>query len=442
MDGYISRRKRIGIPPKKCKYRILEQNESYTCGDSMPSIKQENISPLFEEKVVEDGHQQQDHKLLCSGPGSDPTAATTVTKTEPGYGIPKRLENESDTLEDVCETMDTLSFYDGFRSALSSVVTFPYQMNSCSENIQILELYPSVSQPTVKLSVTIGRNLKARLFVHQIELSRDHEFWIGLPDVFDTPMKVTALLGKLNDYSVCIGSPDECFQSMVEIGDHIKNNAGDTTAYREGDFKAVKGVVAYSSTIRHIVCKFLVQGARCQPCSKVRHMLDGRKRRQDEKLRQLENRPVTDIDYIEKKSRHVDMDRKALIDKLKQQKRMITRIQDELKRQQKYCGQEVEPQDHDHESTLIDKKKQRKRKTRRIQNELKRQQHQFGQEVKPRDPDHETTHIDKLDQQIGKITRIQDELNGEQKHFGQVVKPQDPDHEAPLDLRFCLVNKK
>ncbi|XP_069106990.1 uncharacterized protein [Argopecten irradians] len=380
----FSRRRRIGTRRKKSKYRILQQNESST--QSNCSIEEENSNSSFEENVAEDGHQQdhdqqcsgpdedghqqnhdqqcsgpdedghqqnhdqqcsgpdedghqQNHDQQCSGPGKD---GQQQNHDERHCSRPCNFENESNTLEDVCATMGPLSFYDSLRSALSSVVTFPYQLNSCSENIQIVELYPSVdqvSQPTVKLSVTIDRDLRARLFVHQIELPTDHDFWIGLPHVFDTPMKVTAILEKLKSYSVCFGSPDECFQSMVEIGTLINNNSGDTSAYREGDFKAVKGNVSYSSTIRNTLCKFLVQGARCQPCSKVRHMLWGRKTRQEEKSRQLENSPVTN--YIEKKSRHVDMDRKALIDKIKQQKGKIKGLQDELNRQRRYFKQEL-----------------------------------------------------------------------------------------------------
>ncbi|XP_033725150.1 uncharacterized protein LOC117315115 [Pecten maximus] len=177
------------------------------------------------------------------------------------------LENDqcSDTTgTDDNTIMGPLSFYDSLRSDLSSAVTFPYQVNSYSEYIQIVELYPSadkVSQPTVKLTVTIDTDLSAKLFVHRIEICKDDDFWIGLPTLFDTPLKISAILEKLKSYTVCFGSPDECFQSMVEVGTLIDNNTGDTSssAYREGDFSAVKGDTRYSSTIRSTMCKLLVQ---------------------------------------------------------------------------------------------------------------------------------------------------------------------------------------
>ncbi|XP_021368530.1 uncharacterized protein LOC110460120 [Mizuhopecten yessoensis] len=253
------------------------------------------------------------------------------------------LEKEPELNSPECEIgPDPVPIYDHLKSNISNVVMFPYQLNSNSKLIQIIELYPTdddVSQPTVKLSLTIDKDLSAKLFVHRIEICHDHDFWMGLPSKFDTPLKISAIVKKLLSFSVCVGSPDECFQNLAGIGRAKQDMSGDTSAYREGDLSAVKGNLHYTSTIRSTLCKLLVQGARCQPCSKVRRNLRDRRLRQEEKSRILKTSPTPN--YMQKKFRHRNMNRKALIDKLKQQHSKIKLLQSEVGRLQRQFRQEV-----------------------------------------------------------------------------------------------------
>ncbi|OWF43318.1 uncharacterized protein LOC110459888 [Mizuhopecten yessoensis] len=324
---------------------ISDIDSNTACAELTSAILTDNDSDIG-TKCIEPIDMCMLQSAIITDNDSDSACVEPIVTLDESDIIPQcetDLEKERELNSPECEIgPDPVPIYDHLKSNISNVVMFPYQLNSNSKLIQIIELYPTnddVSQPTVKLSLTIDKDLSAKLFVHRIEICRDHDFWMGLPSKFDTPLKISAIVKKLLSFSVCVGSPDECFQNLVGIGRAKQDMSGDTSAYREGDLSAVKGNLHYTSTIRSTLCKLLVQGARCQPCSKVRRNLRDRRLRQEEKSRILKTSPTPN--YMQKKFRHRNMNRKALIDKLKQQHSKIKLLQSEVGRLQRQFRQEV-----------------------------------------------------------------------------------------------------
>jgi hypothetical protein len=63
-------------------------------------------------------------------------------------------------------------------------VDMPFVCNPNCENIQIVQLYPSAENVSVKLNITINSDYSAKIYVHRIELDQDHDLWIGLPKIY------------------------------------------------------------------------------------------------------------------------------------------------------------------------------------------------------------------------------------------------------------------
>ena len=165
----------------------------------------------------------------------------------------------------------------------------PYTCNPNSEIIQILQLYPSTDKVAVKMNITIDKKFTAKVYIHRVAISADHDIWIGLPRASDSIVNITALLHQLNSYTVCVGNYEADLIDIIPVGSAVDSTSDSVNCrgYREGDFGATKGNIAYSSTVRNVGCCLLVQGNGCSPCSKLRRVLISRKHRREEKRKEL-----------------------------------------------------------------------------------------------------------------------------------------------------------
>ncbi|CAG2253143.1 unnamed protein product [Mytilus edulis] len=95
--------------------------------------------------------------------------------------------------------------YKALKKTICTSPTFPYVYNSASsEHLQIIEHHPSSKSVYVKLTILINKDFSAKLYVHGIDLSREHDIWLGLPSVYDNITSIERLLSKLKSYTVCV----------------------------------------------------------------------------------------------------------------------------------------------------------------------------------------------------------------------------------------------
>jgi len=241
----------------------------------------------------------------------------------------------------------TTVYVDPFTELKNKVLEFvdmPYVCNPNCENIQIVQLYPSAENVSVKLNITINSDYSAKIYIHRIELDQDHDLWIGLPKMYDSLSNIQSLLAKLTSYSVCTGNHEQEFIDLTPVGSAIEHHSKSTPSspchgYREGDFGAVKGLLSYSSTVRNVKCALLVQGNRCSPCSHLRRILICRKNRLEEKRRKSDGDSTPS--YLSKNFRHCNMSREELIGKIFQQKEKINNLQNEIARVQRQFQKDV-----------------------------------------------------------------------------------------------------
>ena len=113
------------------------------------------------------------------------------------------------------ENVSQVNPFEELKLNLLGRIDSPYVLNPNSKNIQIIEHYTA---GTVKLNVTIFKDFTVKIFIHQIELSKDHDFWLGIPVIAKTPDDVTRILDKLTRQTVCFGNCDEPFQELIPVG--------------------------------------------------------------------------------------------------------------------------------------------------------------------------------------------------------------------------------
>ena len=237
--------------------------------------------------------------------------------------------------------------YDELRSDITQLLLSKfasvYSMNLKSEKIQVVEMYPSKDKVSVKLNVTIDQNYRARIFVHKVQLDEQHDFWIGLPKLYDCSKNIERLLSKLQLFTVCVGNCDEEYQALVPSETAILESSSGVTGYREGDMGAIKGNLEYQSTLRNTKCKLLVQGARCSQCSGLRSILRARALRLQEKEKQSRN-VTQEPNFISRSYKHSQMSKNELIGKIKQQQSKITSLQQEVHQIQRRFDRELRTQ--------------------------------------------------------------------------------------------------
>ena len=166
-----------------------------------------------------------------------------------------------------CTEHHVIDVFEELKMKVKQNVCSPYTCSPNTDNIQIVELYPSTDKVSVKLNVTINKNFAAKVYVHRIELDADHDFWIGLPTTFHNFTNIQMLLLKLSSYTVCTGNFEADLIDSFPVGSTIETAAdvSPCQGFHEGDFGATKGSFAYNSTVRNIKCSLLVQGKRCSP---------------------------------------------------------------------------------------------------------------------------------------------------------------------------------
>lgn len=232
--------------------------------------------------------------------------------------------------------------YDTLKKTVYTIVTSPYIYNSAGDNLQIIELYPSTKNVSVKSTIMISRDFTAKVYVHNIELSSEHDIWLGLPSVYDNITSIERLLSKLRSYTVCCGNYEQELldthdRSITPVGSTIEHvtDADSCQGFKEHDFGAIKGTLTYSSTVRSVSCLLLVQGnryIRCSSCSHLRLILRKRKQRLEEKKKLSDgNTP----NYMSHKYKHCFMSREELIGKITQQRNIIASLQKDLQNSKK-----------------------------------------------------------------------------------------------------------
>ena len=238
------------------------------------------------------------------------------------YGIAEEIEINT-----------TVGPYEQLRNDLIATVARPYQVNLLCADVQIYEMYHS-SNPAVKLCLHIDQEFTARVFVHRIELSSDHDIWTVFPKTFSDIKDIHRLLWKIQSFQVCMGNPDDEFQELTPVGSGISGTSlEDIHAYREGDFGAWHGTLHYSSTIRSVKCGLLVNGKRCRCCATYRRALKQRKQRFEEKEngeKKLTSRGM----------KHCNFTRQDFIQKIDEQKEKISSLQHEIWQMKKQYGKE------------------------------------------------------------------------------------------------------
>lgn len=232
--------------------------------------------------------------------------------------------------------------YDTLKKTVYTIVTSPYIYNSAGDNLQIIELYPSTKNVSVKSTIMISRDFTAKVYVHNIELSSEHDIWLGLPSAYDNITSIERLLSKLRSYTVCCGNYEQELldthdRSITPVGSTIEHvtDADSCQGFKEHDFGAIKGTLTYSSTVRSVSCLLLVQGnryIRCSSCSHLRLILRKRKQRLEEKKKLSDgNTP----NYMSHKYKHCFMSREELIGKISQQRNIIASLQKDLQNSKK-----------------------------------------------------------------------------------------------------------
>ena len=268
-----------------------------------------------------------------TGSGDGPTVAEPMCTGMDNQYIQMYGDEELVDAESICAEVHvttSLTDFQTLQTAIAEDIQLPFHLLPMENVIQIVEFYQT-RNASVKLSVNIEEDFTAKIFVHRIELSDDHEIWDGLPKKYNSVNDIQRLLSKLQTYSVCIANPDPEFQEIVPVGKGLSTAESSTiAAYREGNFGAVKGDLEYSSTIRSVHCCMLVQGARCKHCSKYRGTLRERKERQEERKK------MGPRDLMSSKVRHTFYSKSELMEKINQQKQKIKVVEHEnwkLKRQ-------------------------------------------------------------------------------------------------------------
>ncbi|CAC5374862.1 unnamed protein product [Mytilus coruscus] len=122
------------------------------------------------------------------------------------------LDEEIDVVIDQHIEECVIVSYETLKKTVCTSLTSPYVYNSAaSYNLQIIEHYPSSKSVYVKLTIIINKDFSAKVYVHGIELSREHDIWLGLPSVYDNITSIERLLSKLRSYTVCSGNHEQEF---------------------------------------------------------------------------------------------------------------------------------------------------------------------------------------------------------------------------------------
>lgn len=140
-------------------------------------------------------------------------------------------------------------------------------------NIRITMLYNGEDphDVSVKATIVISDTLHPSLCVHRQSITKDHDFWLGLPHCVYTVKDVDSIVSKFCAWGVCEGNSDGVFQSLVPEGVSICSSGFQRKGFREGSMGA-----AYSSTVRSSSCLFLVRKGisnRCSHCRVYRRTL-------------------------------------------------------------------------------------------------------------------------------------------------------------------------
>ena len=243
-------------------------------------------------------------------------------------------ENIDETLIGIMEVVEIHDEYENLRASLQRNLKSPYVMNTNAENIEILSFYESKEKTSVKYRITVDEEFHVCLKVHNVEISRKHEIWDGLPKMYTEVQDIDLLLSKLNTFNVCCGNHEKEFhESFAQIGARItllpvlsetSSSEIHASGYREGDFGASDEIGnCYDSTIRSVKCVLLVKGMRCCHCKYYRQSLQNRKYR-------IMSKQNKNVDFNASKYQHCYMTREMLIDKINQQKNDIKTLESEM----------------------------------------------------------------------------------------------------------------
>jgi len=157
--------------------------------------------------------------------------------------------------------------------------------HSSNDKLSFVQFYPGPPL-TAKTEITVSLDGDVSLHVHNREVPKTHEIWTYLSNNTSVAHYVENLMERLEKYKICIGNTDDDMLNLTPVGCSI-SMPDSLGAYREGNFNAVCGKFAYTSSVRHTHCSFLIDNeksnSRCPNCSKVRGGLRARRTRQKNK---------------------------------------------------------------------------------------------------------------------------------------------------------------
>ncbi|VDI21533.1 Hypothetical predicted protein [Mytilus galloprovincialis] len=211
-------RKRRDVPSQRKRKKVqstdLHNDHSY----SMPN--EDIVQLCLKEEVEVRGERiDPDFTLYTAEPVED-IECTSLTYQE---------EVAIDMIEETeCVTSSYTDPFDKLKQDVvqSGCISSPYVLDTTSDSIKIMLLYPSAERISVKLNVMINRDFFAKVFVHRIQLSQDHDLWIGLPRIFDSVKHIQPLLMKLQSYSVCTGNFEADLMAFIPVGTSVESAEG------------------------------------------------------------------------------------------------------------------------------------------------------------------------------------------------------------------------
>ena len=159
-------------------------------------------------------------------------------------------------------------------SAVQDILTRVTDFKMVSESLSkiVFASFYEFDVPVVKISVSWFSDYSIKVYVHGKQLSHEHPLWEKYPHLFQSVSSICQLLNDLNEFSVCLGNPDEDLLSVYGEG-------APTQEASRHDYLALAGDQQYCATIRNIQCDLLIKGRRCKYCQKTRGCLRSKRAR-------------------------------------------------------------------------------------------------------------------------------------------------------------------
>ena len=144
-----------------------------------------------------------------------------------------------------------------------------YKTSQCSTTSDGRHKQPLV----VTHTLTITKQREWSLFVHGIEVKASSSPLASFPKLLDAD-STNLLLEKVSSLSVCPGNPDESFVVLSDTrGGKFRKGDGTISAFKDSYAPVSLSGECFQSTIRASNCEILVNGVKCDSCTRYRSVL-------------------------------------------------------------------------------------------------------------------------------------------------------------------------